>query len=374
MSRHLRLQQSAAGLLRVSSKSTRSAAFPLPTSLAMCLMAPPLCVARQRRSYAMQRVIRPREGARAPIRVNNLNPDLYKLDGITLEVFEAVVKTSRGSPFKNLSAAEYYEGLQKYSAAVMAKSSPWNVKLSGSKMFSAILQKGFANDDPVEDAIPAPVLYEIGCILRYIPQSGNVQALCLGLWSSASEMGYQPSTLSLARFLITGGVWGKISHLTKVEARFRNIVKAGKDPNALTAEGELLFAQGNYDAAIKLLERTRTLPSAAFEWKPYCLLCLGKAYAKTQRHAEAKEALTAALEAGCFEARAELGQLLRSSDVEKAEQYLYTAALHGKPELFRNLSEMAFESEANATDDDTRKNHQLWAMEWSRLADQKEPY
>lgn len=200
--------------------------------------------------------------------------------------------------------------------------------------------------------------------MRQIQGPRSADAFATAMWASASELGYRPSTLSLARQLIRSGAYGRMPQLRKVEARFKHFVSTGKDANALTAEGELLFEQGRFDVAVATLRRALRVGSASFEWKLYCELCLGKALLKLGRREEARGVLEALSEAGLVEADVELGNLLRASDRDKAEQHMYAAACNGRPDMFSHLSEMALEGAASANGDGRR-----WAMEWSRLAD-----
>ncbi|KAM0436949.1 hypothetical protein ACHAPT_002664 [Fusarium lateritium] len=182
-------------------------------------------------------------------------------------------------------------------------------------------------------------------------------------------MGHQPSTISLARELIRAGAWGKAVQHRSIEPRFKQIVQEGRDRNAFTAEGERFFGLGMYDAAVKVLQRALGPEDSDFEWKHHCQLCLGRSYLKLGRTAEAKEVFEGV---GSGEAAVELAQLLRMSDPDRAEQYLYTAGINGHLETFRQLSEIEFEKEARATDNKSKKDHGCWAMEWSRLADERE--
>ena len=218
--------------------------------------------------------------------------------------------------------------------------------------------------------VPAHVLHELACILRLA--SKQSQLFAGALWTAASNMGYRPSTISLARELIGSGVWGKASQYRNIETRFKQIVQEGKDRDALTAEGERLYRLGMYDAAVKMLQRALSPEGTEFEWKYHCQLCLGRSYLKLGKTAEAKEVLERIEGAGSGEAAVELAQMFRSSDPDKMEQYLYTAGINGRLEMFRQLSEIEFEKEARETDKEAKKVHNLWAMEWSRLADERE--
>lgn len=189
--------------------------------------------------------------------------------------------------------------------------------------------------------------------------------MATALWSSASEMGHRPSTLSLARQLIRSGAHGRIPQLRKVEARFKGLVSSGKDPNALTAQGELLVEQGRLDAAVAALQRALKL-GGEFEWRPYCELCLGRAYWKLGKADEARTLFEKLAEQGVVEADIDLAEMLRSSDVDEARQRMYTAACNGRRDMFTRLSEMELETAG--------KESRLKAMEWSRLADARVEY
>lgn len=205
--------------------------------------------------------------------------------------------------------------------------------------------------------------------MRQIQGTRSADAFATAMWSSASEMSYRPSTLSLARQLIRSGAYGRIPQLRKVEARFKQLVSVGKDADALTAEGELLYELGKYELAAAALKRAMRTQST-FEWKPYCELCLGKSYLKLGQRVTARAIFESLSESGLVEADVELSQILRKSDEHVAEQHMYTAACNGRRDMFTRLSELELEpagsdSKKGRTADESRR----WAMEWSKLAD-----
>ncbi|KPM43512.1 hypothetical protein AK830_g3071 [Neonectria ditissima] len=344
MSRHVRARQICTQLLRGSSTTSPPAALTLLNSRVVLQEQPFSRGEYQIRSYAAPRAPRVRKGGTS-------YAEVYTLEGITVGTFEEAVKMS--GMFEALSVPQYYEIAQRFAEAIKHGSSPWSVRLLG--------QNRLSHKD----------LYEVGCIMRHIREPRSSQAFAVAMWASAAEMGSRPATISLARQLIHSHAWGQKSQLRSVEARFKQLVSEGKDPNVLTVEGEHLYELGKYDAAANMLRRALALDEKDFEWKSQCQLHLGKAYLKLKRPAEAREVFETISESGSAEADVELGQLLRSSDTEKAEQHLYTAAINGKPEMFHHLSEIAFENMNKAADEQTRKDQQRWAMEWSRLADPK---
>jgi tetratricopeptide (TPR) repeat protein len=185
------------------------------------------------------------------------------------------------------------------------------------------------------------------------------------LWKSASEANYNPSTVSLARDILLHGSWGESEVWKDIEKRFVQLIAEGKDCNALTAYGESLFNAGKYSECAETLEQAVRVDDGIFGWKRTCLTCLAKSYAMLGKVSEAKETLKTL---GDADADAEIDQFLNTSDAERARQQMYSAALMGRTDMYRQLAEFEFEREANETDKESKKNHHLWGMEWSRLA------
>lgn len=206
----------------------------------------------------------------------------------------------------------------------------------------------------------------MACLLRIVTSSKARHQLVTSLWLSASEENYNPSTVSLARDLLLQGGWGKSQLLKEFEKRFMKLVAEGKDCNALTAYGESLFNTGKYSAAAEMLKQAVSVDDGIFGWKRTCLTCLSKSYAMLGKVSEARETLKALNDP---DADAEIDQLLNTSDAEQARQQMYSAALMGRTDMYRQLAEVEFAREANETDKESKKNHHLWGMEWSRLAD-----
>ena len=209
----------------------------------------------------------------------------------------------------------------------------------------------------------AETLHSVACIMRQIHGPRSADAFATALWASASEMGFRPATLSLARQLVRSGAYGRTPQLRRVEARFKALVSAGKDPDALTLEGELLFGQDRLDVTAATLKRALKL-SEAFEWRPYCELCLGKVYLKMGKVDEARQMLERLADEGLVEADIELGQM----PGPEGEQRIYTAACNGRRDMFTRLSELELDKGSHERSDRERR---LWAMEWSKLADSR---
>ncbi|KAK1250897.1 hypothetical protein MKX07_005452 [Trichoderma sp. CBMAI-0711] len=291
--------------------------------------------------------------------------EVYKLSEIPLSSFEAAISRN-GDAFQRQTPAEYYRCADKFHEAISRGTDPWSVSLTG------------------KDGFPLEVIHETACIMRLIRGPRSADAFATALWASASEAGYRPSTLSLARHLARSGAYGRVPQLRRVEARFKQLVSTARDADALTVEGELQYEQGHYEAAIRALQRALQVgggtPAAAaaaasFEWKPYCELCMGKALAKLGRHDEARAILEALSDAGLVEADVELGNLLRVSDRDAAERHLFAAASKGRADMFSVLSEIALDKAAEAGQDKALRQESLrWAKEWSKLGDPRTEY
>ncbi|KAG5984781.1 hypothetical protein E4U55_003293 [Claviceps digitariae] len=327
----------------------------------------------QLRSYAV--IYRPTSRSSAA--------DVFTLSQIPQSAFGSIISQNANS-FTRLSCAEYYAVAQQFVEAIRRGSNPWDVSF------------------PKQLGISPETMHAVACIMRQIP-SKSASKFAMALWSSASAEGYKPSTLSLARHLIRSKAYGRMPQLRGVEARYKQLVSTGKDANALTAEGELLFEQARYDVAAAVLKRALRIGGEDFEWRPHCELCLGKMYAKMGRVEEAKETFERLANQGMVEADVELVNLFdricsRDDDDEDedddddededeeeeeeddeddeeaavAEQRMYTAACHGKTDMFTRLAER--ELKRGNAGERTAEENKLWAMEWSRLADQQVAY
>ncbi|KAF5615567.1 hypothetical protein F52700_13340 [Fusarium sp. NRRL 52700] len=188
----------------------------------------------------------------------------------------------------------------------------------------------------------------------------------MALWASASELNYSPAVVSLASQLFASGSWRKTTAFADAENRFMKLIAEAKNCNALTVYGEYLFQERKYDQAVAMLNQALNIDDGVFEWKRKGLICLAKSCAKLGRAHEAKKTLELL---GDQEADVELDHLLRLSDDEMIRQQLYTDAVKGKHDLFSQLAEVEFERETKEADAELKKNHHLWGLEWSRLAD-----
>ena len=191
------------------------------------------------------------------------------------------------------------------------------------------------------------------------------------MWASASYMGLEIATVTLARELFLSGQYGVWARFSRTEKRFKEIVAKGKDPNALTVQGEMFFAQKQYSKAVQVLQQALRLNAPSFQWQLICQLCLARTYAELGRMKEAKATFEELHEAGLPDATMQLGLMVRSSDLDRAHGLLYEAACKGRPSLFTHLAEIELERASNAGDAEARDEHKLWAMEWSRLADKR---
>ncbi|KAF4452529.1 hypothetical protein F53441_4641 [Fusarium austroafricanum] len=352
VSRHVKLS-SMQQLLRTGSAPPSSSPSPLTcTPHAVSTIRTASSNWHQTRSYAAPR------GAKKPLRPPPRAPKLvqahprsqadaradFNINQISPRDFEQAMRAS-GSAISTLKPEEYYEYASKFANAISRGAHPQRVSLK-------------------ENNIPVETAHEMACLLWLIGRTRNFST---AMWSAASESHYNPATVSLAKQLLLGGSWGKTTAFKGIEERFMKLIAEGKDCNALTAYGEHLFEKGEYNAAVGILNQAvSSADDGAFEWKGPCLICLTKSYTKLGKVGEAKKALEALNDP---EAYTEFEQLLNSSEAEAARQEMYTTAIRGKHDVYRQLAEFEFEREAKETDAELKRNYNLWGMEWSRLAD-----
>ena len=125
MSRHAQIHRACSRLLRASSTSIATQTPLLSIRHAIPSQQPLVCLSCQKRTYA---------AVRAP-KLGPSHAEIYNLNGITAQAFEQVVERN-GESFKSVSPAQYYDGLLKFTEAIKKGSSPWSVRLPGSKNFS----------------------------------------------------------------------------------------------------------------------------------------------------------------------------------------------------------------------------------------------
>ncbi|KAI9166812.1 hypothetical protein HJFPF1_02927 [Paramyrothecium foliicola] len=213
------------------------------------------------------------------------------------------------------------------------------------------------------------LMHETACLLRMSPDLKS-QRLSRLLWSSAAHQGHQAALLTLVRDLIFTGRYNKKANYSKIERIFKSMVTTGLNSNALTLEGEHLFFQKKYPAALRHLEKALK-QNKSFEWKLNCQFCLARTYRELGRTDDAEEMFHKLHEQGMPEAGLELGYMLHASDPDRAHELLFEAACRGRPEVFSHLSEIALDRSSKAEDAQSREEQRKWAMEWSRLADKR---
>ncbi|KAH7189003.1 uncharacterized protein B0J16DRAFT_105960 [Fusarium flagelliforme] len=216
-----------------------------------------------------------------------------------------------------------------------------------------------------EIGVPVEIAHEIGCLL-FMEKEADAKGIASLMFISASAAGYDPSTITYARLLFRQDEWGKKRRFKPLEKRFMDIVSQGKDCNALAVYGEKLFMDNKFAAAAPILESALSVDDGIFEWRDMCLLYLAKSYARLGKVEEAKKTLKTL---GDPDADAEVAPMLTTGGVVDKRQRLFSEGLRGREQAFRELAEIEFEKEARETDKDLKKEHHLWAMEWSKLAD-----
>ncbi|RGP77739.1 hypothetical protein FLONG3_4128 [Fusarium longipes] len=308
----------------------------------------------QTRPYAVSR------GPRAPLRKLPRAPDLIPSQPrpkVSFHQIEKLVQILTPDVFENaierfdrvintLEPEEYCEHAIKYIESVVKGTSPERVNLA-------------------DIGIPVVIAHEMGCLL-FLDNLPEIRNLGSSLLGSASATNYNPSTITMARMMFRQDLWGKVPDFRLTEKRFMKFVLEGKDCNALAVYGENLFMTGKFTAAVPILKQALDADDGIFEWRNMCMLCLAKSYARLGKAEEAEKILEKLEDP---DADAEVGALLNRGGVEDKRQRLYSEAFDGRMEAYRELAEIEFEKASKETDKTLKEEHNLWAMEWSRLAD-----
>ncbi|KAK0621495.1 hypothetical protein B0T17DRAFT_534245 [Bombardia bombarda] len=232
-------------------------------------------------------------------------------------------------------------------------------------------------------------------------------ALSIFMLRTASDLGYAPSTLSLMRIMLNGtegNASKRQGYLNALAPRLRSLVAAAQNPDALTLQAIMLRKErkGQSDAAaLRLFDQAIAaagragkiyVPAAEilsqsdsdatgygnstigtvgrsprWTWEVDCHLERGSILAEQGRRDEAEAAFrVAALELDTWQGYLELAKLLPEGAQDR-EEYLVRAALLGQTEpcLMLANAERKRSLEPGVV---SRKQHELLAAEWSRLA------
>lgn len=220
---------------------------------------------------------------------------------------------------------------------------------------------------------------------------------------SASELGYEPSTVSLAR-IVMGMPPRAAEHTIFRDAlkRLEDIVQKGTNPDALTVRGLMYAKDGNTKKALTAFQQATAawdrenpgheqyqqvhttnngeeeaefrLPQPRrpkWEWEARCMLGQGAILLQEDKVDEAKKLFeVAALELDHPEAFEMLAKLEGEVDTPRRRTYLLKAAVSGQVEACRLLGDL--EKTASTRPDiskSQRRDHELLSQEWHRLAE-----
>ncbi|KAM7216493.1 hypothetical protein V8F06_008116 [Rhypophila decipiens] len=237
-------------------------------------------------------------------------------------------------------------------------------------------------------------LHCMGVILTHFPEV-KFGRLGWHMFKTASDLNYDPSTVSMMDFLSTLKSRGPESErqLKLITPRFEKILRSG-DPEALTVQGKILLmrikrqeALGFFDRAIRaaaLEEQSTGTPTAgsvtstvsapadrAPRWpsEAGCYMTRAAILMELGRREEAKEALkVAALELDIPAAYHLLSQHMPEGSQEQ-EEYLLKAAVSGITQAFPHLARLeAAKAMALDPGDPRRKDHHIMASQWDLLA------
>lgn len=189
---------------------------------------------------------------------------------------------------------------------------------------------------------------------------------------ACSRSGHDPSTITLTSAIIQANLYGQSPQLKPVEERFKRIVTAAKNPDALTVEGMRRIGQGSPESAIPLLNHALSLNDGQdFEWKALCRYAIAQADVKLNRFDKAIPVLEELAAEGLPIATVPLAHALRSRNRTLAKSHYEYAAGFYDEQAIRALVEMETEDAAATKDSASKTKHLKLAAEWSRLLDKK---
>lgn len=221
----------------------------------------------------------------------------------------------------------------------------------------------YHNTDPTLDA---SVLHETACIVNSLQSSRA--SLFLPLWASSSGLGFQPATISAANYLmVRGQLDGNEPAFAKLKNDFRAILRAGKDPNAITVEGIRLCRLKKLSQASVLLEQALRLGSD-FSLFPSCHFHLARIAILQDKPDVAMKHLEFSMQDLRPVTEFELGNLYGLADrLQEAEQHFYNAGMLGVAPAWQRLAELDLGRSLDPKIGARKQHYQIRAAEWTKL-------
>ncbi|KAI9903359.1 hypothetical protein N3K66_002711 [Trichothecium roseum] len=261
-----------------------------------------------------------------------------------------------GSPYIHASPEDYYKTLELYAEAVETR--------GGGRWWAATFPSR-------KDRPSLKVVHHLACILRDgLPAS---HPYWMGMWAWASDQGYVPSTIQLATSMNTlrglnTGAWNESPEFVKkAEIRFRQLAKAGTDPNVLTVQAEMLRDTGNPQASLDTVKQAFKIGGDDFELLPRAKLALATAFNDLGRAADALQVLESVIHLDLAELKFQVGKALAAEKPAEAREWFYKASLSGYDAGFLGLAMMEEELIKTAVDKETEKIHILRRDEWKKM-------
>ncbi|KAJ0109291.1 hypothetical protein J7T55_009623 [Diaporthe amygdali] len=330
------------------------------------------------------------------------SPPISFINGISKVICESI----EGLGAQHLTPLQCVDAAQRYVSAATQHESSWRPRL----------EKDFD--------LPVSLLHWIGILL--ISDSSAVRwRLGTHMLRSASELGYDPSTLSLVRIFssVPLGMQKKVASskiYIDANARFQKILRQGTDPDALTLQGIILAksgvksqekqaldlfrraekawelkakssAQGDHGAQAGATSHTSdtqsfnikkgaipdyvSLPeprTPRWDWEVSWALEQGKILQRQDRHKEARALFrVAALELDNPQGFWQLACLMDvPQDSPERRTYLLKAAISGVQEACRELGLLEkMAAEKTGLGEKDRTDREMMSREWFRLAD-----
>ena len=215
------------------------------------------------------------------------------------------------------------------------------------------------------------LIHQLACIIRdTVPVSHNYWT---GMWGWASEQGYVPSTIQLVRSMNTlrgfnVESWNnRPEFVKKAEIKFRQLAKAGNDPNVLTVQAEMLRTAGKTQESVDMLDRALEIGGDGFELFPRAKIALATAFNDLGSGSEARGVLESISHLELAESNLQMGRALAEENPMAAREWFYKASLLGIDEGLEGLVKMEDRVIESTADAEVAKRHTLMRREWEKM-------
>ncbi|KAM0276775.1 hypothetical protein ACHAQH_006424 [Verticillium albo-atrum] len=201
------------------------------------------------------------------------------------------------------------------------------------------------------------------------------------LFDAASELGHVPATLHIVRAVLFGKNPEVLPRsCPRAYARFKTLVAAGRNPDALTLQGKFHAVRGERDLAAELFRRAKDIAGAdgrGSQWKNLAQLELARLHeaagAARDAYLEYREVADAGDAEGCYYLATldeRIPGVTRLVSEAEAKDLLTQAAMAGHPVAPAALADIEtsmYDRAVAGGDEDAAAGHLLDAQEWRNL-------